>query len=104
MVETNYIALKPGVPERLHFTNYAWADTVQHDPLLKLDLTKKKLVFVVDRQGTVEVSKTYSTMRSKEWAFWEPFLADGSYKNYIWELTYSKNDFASEVKIVAIPS
>jgi len=103
MPEANYVTLVPGVPKRLHFNAYAWADTVQNDPLLKLALSKRKLVFVVDQEDGAKVSKTYSTLRGKEWSFWEPFLGDGSFKNFTWELVYSRQDFASEVRISAKP-
>ena len=103
MAGENYVVLIPGVPKRLIFSNYAWADTTQVDPLFKAPMTKRKLIFQVTSEDGNIVSKIYSTLRGKEWALWEPFLGDGSYKNFEWTLIYSKNDFASEVQISARP-
>ncbi len=102
MPELNYVVLLPGVPKKMHFTDHAEPETIQKDPILGISIPKRKLVFVVDAEDGRPTNKIYSTMRSKEWAFWQPFLGDKSYRDYTWELTLSGQSFAAEVKITAI--
>lgn len=104
MPELNYVALIPGVPKRLHFTDHADVTATHKDPLLGIAVPKNRLVFVVDKEDGRPTNKIYSTLRSKEWAFWAPFLGDKSYRNYTFELTLSGTGFAAEVQVKAVSS
>ena len=99
----NYIKLVPGVPVRLHFAAHAIVDKAITDPLTGLPGTRRSLVFNVDRENGVEVSKTFSTLAEKLAVFLEPDLFGERYKLYEYTITQIGFSFQTRFSVGKIP-
>mgnify|MGYP001567434743 CR=1 FL=1 len=103
MVLENYIKLTPGVPIRLHFTAHAIVDKAITDPLTGLPGSRRSLVFTVDRENEVEVSKTFSTLAEKLAVMFEPDLAGEKYKGYEYTITQVGFGFQTRFSVAKNP-
>lgn len=92
----NYIALKPGIPKRMHFTDHYYIDR----QIMEKELGKMKpvrsLTFWVDEEDGQPVARTYSVLSQKLAAQLEPHLKDNRYRDFDVTLTefgqgYSKD-------------
>ena len=80
----NWVKLEPGVRKRLHFVNHAFVDRPITDPWTKLLVVRRSLIFYVDREDGVPVSKTFSVLSEK--------LA-GDFSGYVEEYRYRAFEF-----------
>ena len=61
----NYVALVPGVPTRMHFTDDYWVDREIADRETGKPKRIKSLVFQVDELDGEDVSRTFSILSQK---------------------------------------
>ena len=102
MVLMNYIRLVPGVPKRLHFTDWYSMD---RDILNKETGKIKRIhseVFQVDEEDGQDVSKTFSIMSQKLWAQLKPFSKDKGYLPYDFIITEIGADFYKDWNVQVI--
>ena len=83
----NYIALVPGVPTRMHFTD----DYIVERSILEKESGKEKtvksLIFWVDELNGEPAARTLSVMSQKLQAPLEPFRKGKEYLNYDFIIT-----------------
>lgn len=102
MVLMNYIRLFPGVPKRLHFTDWYSMD---RDILVPETGKTKRIhseVFQVDEEDGLDVSKTFSILSQKLWAHLEPFAKDKGYLPYDFIITEMGEGFYKDWNIQVI--
>lgn len=87
MVLDNYVKLQPGIPKRLHFTSHAIVDNDITDKLTGLVIKKTQLMFVVDREDGLAVSKTFSTLAERLAVQLLPDLENKDYINKEYVIT-----------------
>ena len=80
----NWVKLPIGKVVCMHFREYRVVDREITDPLFGVLRTVKSLVFLVDKVDGAPVDKTFSVVSEKLADEFEPYLEDGSYKNYTW--------------------
>lgn len=89
----NYIALVPGVPTRLHFTD----DYIVERSILEKESGKQKsiksLIFWVDELNGSPCARTLSVMSQKLQAPLEPFRKDKQYTLYDFIITKMGDGF-----------
>ena len=98
----NYIALVPGVPARMHFTDWYSMD---RDILVKETGRTKRIhseVFQVDELNGEDCSRTFSVMSQKLWAHLEPFARDKGYLPYDFIITQIGNEFLKDWNVQVI--
>lgn len=61
----NWVKLKPGIPKRLHFVNHAVESRRILDPVMKTSKDISSLVFAVDREDGLAVTKSFSVVSEK---------------------------------------
>ena len=98
----NYIALVPGVPTRLHFTDHYWIDREIMDRESGKPKTIKSLVFWVDTLEGEPVSRTFSVLSQKLAAHLEPFLDNKEYLKYELIITQMGSGFLKDWTIEPI--
>lgn len=99
---TNYIALVPGVPTRMHFTDHY---KVEREILEKESGKPKRilsLVFWVDELEAADVARTFSILSQKLAAHFEPFLKDKEYTNYDFIVTQLGDGFLKDWNVQTI--
>lgn len=83
----NYIALVPGIPKRMHFTDHY--KITRH--ILEREVGKMKpvesLTFWVDEEDAQPAAKTFNILSGKLAAQIEPWLKEKKYANYDVEIT-----------------
>ena len=84
MALENWVKLPVGKVVCMRFREYRVTDRQITDPLFNVPRTVKSLVFLVDQVDGKPVDKTYSVVSEKLAQEFEPYLEDGSYKNYVW--------------------
>lgn len=88
MVFSNYIYLVPGIPKRMHFTD--WYDPVGRE-IYDKELGRPKRVmtsiFYVDEEDGEPVSKTFSILSQKLKAHFLPYTTDNEYRDYDFIIT-----------------
>ena len=84
MTLENWVKLPPGKVVCMRFREYRVTSRQIEDPLFKVQRTVKSLVFLVDRVDGEPVDKTYSVVSEKLASEFEPYLEDGSFRDYIW--------------------
>ena len=83
----NYIALLPGVPTKMHFTDDYMIE--RQIAIKGTDKTKRltSLTFQVDELNGEDVARTFSILSQKLAAHFEPFLKGQKYLKYDFILT-----------------
>lgn len=99
----NYVALAPGVPRRLHFTDDYLVDRDITDPDTGKTKRLKTLVFQVDEVDSLPASKTFSVVSSKLAAALQPYLKDHAYRGWDFVITKDGSGFAARFKVEAHP-
>lgn len=98
----NYIALAPGVPTRMHFTD----DYKVEREILEKESDKPKriqsLVFWVDELNGEDVARTFSILSQKLAAHFEPFLANKEYSHYDFIVTQLGDGFLKDWNVQTI--
>ena len=84
MTLENWVKLPVGKVVCMHFREYRVTDRQIEDPLFKVQRTVKSLVCLVDRVDGAPVDKTFSVVSEKLAQEFDPYLEDGSYKDYEW--------------------
>lgn len=99
---SNYIALVPGVPTRLHFTDdYKITRTIADGETGK-PKEIHSLVFYVNTLGGEDVSRTFSILSQKLAAHFEPFLKDKKYVDYDFIVTEIGTGFLKDWNVQVI--
>lgn len=70
----------------MHFREYVVESRQITDPTFKVPRTVQSLVFLVDRVDGEPVDKTFSVVSEKLAQEFEPYLEDGSFRDYVWTL------------------
>ena len=98
----NYIALVPGIPTRMHFTDdYEVERSVMEKEIGKLKRIKS-LIFWVDELEGADVAKTFSVMSQKLRATLTPYLKDKEYTRYDFIITKMGDEFYTDWNIQVI--
>lgn len=86
---TNYVALQPGVPTRMHWTDHYYIEREIADRERGKTKMVKSLVFWVDELDGEPAARTFSVLSQKLAAMLEPYVRDGSYRDYDFIITES---------------
>lgn len=87
----NWVKLVPNVEVRLHFREYRITDREITDPFWNVKRTVKSLLFLVDKENGEPVDKMFSIISETLSDEFEPYLEDGSFRNYEWTLVKGDN-------------
>ena len=87
----NWVILKPGVEVRLHFKEYRITPRQIKDPFWKVDRTVGSLLFLVDKEDGKPVDKMFSVISQRLADEFEPYLEDGTFKDYVWTIVKGDN-------------
>lgn len=79
----------------LHFREYRLASRVITDPYFKTARSVESLVFLVDRRDGIPVDKTFSVVSDRLAQEFEPYLADGSFRDYVWRIVKDAGGFTA---------
>lgn len=102
MVLSNYIALEPGVPLRLHFTDWYNVEREIQEKESGRIKKVKGLVFLVDRVGALETARTFSVLSQKLAAHLEPFLEKDRFRDYEFIITKMGDGFYTDFSVEPI--
>ena len=102
MVLMNYVALVPGVPTRLHFTDDYKIERTIADRETGKPKTIKSLVFWVDELNGEDAARTFSILSEKLAAHFEPFLQDKEYSKYDFIITQMGDGFLKDWNVQPI--
>jgi len=86
VVIENWVKLEVGKQVELHFKEYRVASRQITDPYFGTPRTIESLLFLVDKVDGVDVDKTFSVTSEKLSQDFDPYLEDGSFRNYIWTI------------------
>ncbi|MBA7582280.1 hypothetical protein ES708_24208 [subsurface metagenome] len=98
----NYVALVPGVPTRMHFTDHYYIDREIADKETGKPKTIKSLVFWVDELQGEDCARTFSVLSQKLAAHLEPYLPDKGYLPYDFLITQIGEGFLKDWNIQVI--
>ena len=98
----NYIALAPGVPTRMHFTDDYYVDREIADRESGKPKRIKSLVLWVDELNGEAVARTFSVLSQKLSAHLEPFLKDKGYIPYDFIITQMGDGFLKDWNVQTI--
>lgn len=98
----NYVALAPGVPTRMHFTDHYFIKREIADRETGKPKTIESLVFYVDELGGEPCSRTFSILSQKLAAHFEPFLKDKEYTRYDFIITQIGEGFLKDWNVQPI--
>ena len=98
----NYVALVPGVPTRMHFTDHYYIERVIADRETGKPKPIKSLVFWVDELGGEDCARTFSILSQKLAAHMEPFLKDKEYTRYDFIITQIGEGFLKDWNVQPI--
>ena len=98
----NYIALVPGVPTRMHFTDHYKIDRIIADKETGKPKPISSLVFWVDEHNGEDVARTFSILSKKLAAHFEPFLTDKRYIDYDFIVTQIGDGFLKDWNVQVI--
>lgn len=102
MVLMNYVRLSPGVPTRMHFTDwYSMDRDIQDKESGKIKRIHSE-VFQVDELNGEDVSRTFSIMSQKLWAHLQPYTTDRRYNDYDFIITEMGEGFYKDWNIQVI--
>jgi len=101
----NYIALVPGVPTRMHFTDDYWVDREIADKETGKPKRIRSLVLWVDELNGEDCARTFSILSQKLAAHIEPYLKNKEYGGYDFIITQIGNGFLKDwnVQIIRRP-
>ncbi len=99
---TNFVALKPGVPCRMHWTDHYWIEREIFDPELGRAKTVRSLVMWVDELDGEPAARTFSILSDKLKATLQPWLDGKKYLDYDFILTESGAGYYKEWNIQTI--
>jgi len=98
----NYVALVPGVPTRMHFTDdYEITRTIADKETGK-PKPIRSLVFWVDELNGEDVARTFSILSQKLAAHLTPFLPDKRYGGYDFIITQIGDGFLKDWNVQVI--
>ena len=80
----NWVKLPIGKTVCMHFREYRVTSRQITDPMFNVPRTVQSLVFLVDSVDGVAVDKTFSVVSEKLAQEFEPYLEDGSFRDYTW--------------------
>jgi len=80
----NWVKLPPGKVVCMHFREYRVTPRQITDPFFGTERTVTSLLFLVDRVDGAPVDMTFSVVSEKLAQEFEPYLEDGSYRDYTW--------------------
>jgi len=98
----NYVALAPGVPTRMHFTDHYYIKREIADKETGKPKIISSLVFWVDELGGGDVARTFSILSQKLAAHLEPFLPDKEYTHYDFIITQIGEGFLKDWNVQPI--
>ena len=98
----NYIALAPGVPTRMHFTDHYYIDREIADKETGKPKKIRSLVFWVDELEGEDCARTLSVLSQKLAAHLEPFLPDKRYGGYDFIITQIGEGFLKDWNVQVI--
>ena len=84
MTLENWVKLPVGKVVCMHFSEYRITERQITDPMFNVPRTVSSLVFLVDRVDGAPVDKTFSVVSERLAQEFEPYLEDGSYRDYTW--------------------
>ena len=102
MVLMNYVKLSPGVPSRMHFTDWYSMDRDIAVPETGGVKRVHSEVFQVDELDGEDVNRTFSIMSQKLFAHLQPFLPDRRYRDYDFIITEIGADFYKDWNVQTI--
>jgi len=91
----NWVKLPVAKVVCMHFKDYRIIDRVITDPMFNVPRTVKSLVFLVDKVDGAPVDKTFSVVSERLAQEFDPYLGDGSYKDYEWCLVKDAAGFTA---------
>ena len=98
----NYVALEPGVPTRLHFTDDYFVEREIADRETGKPKRIQSLVFWVDELNGEDAARTFSILSQKLAAHLEPFRKDKRYLNYDFIITQMGDGFYKDWNVQVI--
>jgi len=98
----NYIALAPGVPTRMHFTDDYYVDREIADKETGKPKRIRSLVFWVDELNGEDTARTFSILSQKLAAHFDPFLKDKEYIRYDFIITQIGEGFLKDWNVQVI--
>ena len=98
----NYIALLPGKPTRMHFTDSYWVDREIADKETGKPKPVRTLVFWCDELEGEDVAKTFSVLSQKLYNHLEPFLKEKLFLNYDFIITKIGDGFMADFNVQPI--
>ena len=98
----NYIALVPGVPTRMHFTDWYFTMRLIADKESGKSKPVKTVVFWVDELGGEDVAKTFNVLSKKLLSNLLPFLPNKEYTCYDFIITQIGDGFLKDWNIQPI--
>jgi len=98
----NYVALVPGVPTRMHFTDDYYVDREIADKETGKPKRIKSLVFWVDELDGEDTARTFSILSQKLAAHFEPFLPSKDYTHYDFIITQIGDGFLKDWNVQPI--
>jgi len=87
----NWVKLELGTEVRMHFKDYRITSREITDPFWKTERTVQSLLFLVDREDGKPVDKMFSIISERLAQEFQPYLEDGSYRNYEWTIAKGLN-------------
>ena len=97
-----YIALAPGVPTRMHFTDDYYVERTIADGETGKPKRIRSLVFWVDELEGVDCARSFSILSQKLAAHFEPFLKDKEYVHYDFIVTQIGEGFMKDWNVQPI--
>jgi hypothetical protein len=98
----NYIALAPGVPTRMHFTDDYYVDREIADRETGKTRRIKSLIFWVDELNGEDAARTFSVLSQKLAAHFEPFRPNKQYTHYDFIITQMGDGFLKDWNVQPI--
>lgn len=98
----NYVALVPGVPTRMHFTDDYTIDREIADRETGKPKRIKSLVFQVDELNGEDVARTFSILSQKLAAHMTPLLPNKEYTHYDFIITQMGEGFMKDWNVQVI--
>ena len=98
----NYIALQPGVPTRMHFTDDYYVEREIADRETGKPKRIKSLVFWVDELNGEPAARTFSVLSQKLQAPLEPFRPGKRYVDYDFIITQQGDGFLKDWNVQTI--
>lgn len=98
----NYVALVPGVPTRMHFTDNYEVERTIADKETGKPKKIRSLVFWVDTLGGEDCARTFSILSQKLAAHFKPFLKDKEYIHYDFIVTQIGEGFLKDWNVQPI--